>query len=219
MSARTRARMCVQISIWFVFFQMKPSESKPNDEELTEKTSRMVAEMVTKMDLSHRAILISFDVRKVHRVKSINSNLTVGTLFTSNYNTMPKPTTQMINTFPKYRQCFLDAPSDAIGYFNFVLKTGLPFKLSGSSSFDCNINLYNNKIFSNNTIAMMRKNYSPDISTGFYTVYSMSNTESENKENEIKLKELLKEGGGERLISDNVPRLRRFLKKDKTTDY
>ena len=60
---------------------------------------------------------------------------------------------------------------------------------------------------------MMRRNYSPDIVTGFYTMYSMWKLEVENKENEIRLKKLLGEGLTF-VVTDNVPRLRRFLGKD-----
>ncbi len=95
-----------------------------------------------------------------------------------------------------------------------MLHTGLVFKLSKSSSFDCNLDLYTDTRYSNNTVDMMRVSYGPAISTGFYTMYSMGNLEWQNVEGERKLLKLLKEGGGERVITDNVPRVKEFLKKN-----
>ena len=72
---------------------MKPSEPRQGDEELTEATGKLVAELVTKMGLQKRAILVSFDWRKVAKVKQVNPQLTVGTLFTTWYaDVFPRPT-------------------------------------------------------------------------------------------------------------------------------
>ena len=123
----------------------------------------------------------------------------------------------LIKAFPKYTQCWKDAPTDKLNWFKFALYSGLVFKLSGSSSFDSNLDLYNNPKYSNDTVAMMRVNYRPDVSTGFYTMYSMANEEESNLRDETKLLSLLKQGGGERVISDNVPRVLKFLKKNSDT--
>ena len=123
----------------------------------------------------------------------------------------------LLKEFPEYRQCWLDAPTDKVEWFKFMLQTSLVFKLSGSSSFDSNLDMYSDTRFSNNTVDMMKENYSADISTGFYTMYSMGNFEFQNIEGEKKLVKLLGEGGGERIISDNVPRAKAFLEKNKMT--
>lgn len=63
---------------------------------------------------------------------------------------------------------------------------------------------------------MLRRNYNPDISTGFYTVYGMFKTETQNLQDEVKLKNLYAQGGGERMITDDVPRLRKLMEKKST---
>jgi len=196
------------------YLEMKPSEPQRGDDDLTEKTGKMVAQMVTRMGLQRRAILVSFDFRKVHRVKKENPELTVGTLFTTWYaDVFDKPTKMLVKAFPKYEQCWKDAPSNKLDWFKFALQSGLVFKLSGSTSFDSNLDLYSDIRYSNDTVATIRKNYGASTSTGFYTMYSMADDELEHFKAEIKLVKLLTEGGAERIITDDVPRVKKFLKK------
>lgn len=197
------------------YLEMKPSTFFAGDSNLVNKTGELVADMITRLDLTLKSIVISFDYRKIAVVKSHNPNIVVGTLYSHKFSTYPK-LLRAREYFPALSNCIADAPTDPFGYFKFTLNSGLLFKASGSSSIDCDITLYNNAKYSNDTIAMMHKNYSPDISTGFYTVYSLSKTEKQNKQDEIKTKELIKQGGGHRLITDDVPRLRVLVGKDST---
>jgi len=157
---------------------------------------------------------VSFDWRKVAKVKQVNPQLTVGTLFTTWYaDVFQRPTQMLTKWFPKYKQCWKDAPSDSVNWFKFALQTGIVFKLSGSSSFDSNLDLYSDHRYSNNTVEMLRRNYGQNVSSGFYTMYSMGDSEEQHIEAEYKLLRLMEAGGAERVITDNVPRAKRFLRK------
>ena len=59
---------------------------------------------------------------------------------------------------------------------------------------------------------MIRVNCNPDVGTELKTMYSVENAEWQNVEGEKKLLKLLEEGRRERVISDNVPRSKEFLK-------
>lgn len=197
---------------------MKPSDPfRPHEAELANKTGILVAEMVEKMNLFDKAIIVSFDFRKVAAVKNANPRITVGTLFTQKYSTKTKSQYQKANVFEELNQCLQDAPSDPFELFQFILNYGLLFKASGSSSLDTDILLYNNPKYSNDTLKEIRQNYGNNVSTGFYTIYSMSKTKEENMKDEKKLKQLNAQGGGQRMITDDVPRLRKFLGRDSGT--
>ena len=192
---------------------MKPSAI--NNLALSNITGQLVADMVTRLGIIDKTIVVSFDFHKVYAVKQRNPKITVGTLFSPSKISVSKEVWLAV-WFPSFMQCAIDAPNDTFGMFQFVLQTGFPFKYSGSASFDTNIDLYDNAKYSNNTLEMLRRNYNPDISTGFYTVYSMSKTETQNLQDEVKLKNLFAQGGGERMITDDVPRLSKLMGKEST---
>ncbi len=76
---------------------MKPSEPRAGDDKLTKDTALMAAAMVTKMKLQHKAIMVSFDPRKVHQVKTHYPSITAGTLFTTWYADVLEKPTQVIS--------------------------------------------------------------------------------------------------------------------------
>lgn len=193
---------------------MKPSDPfRPHEAQLANDTAILVADMIEKMNLFDKTIVVSFDFRKVAAVKKWNPKIVVGTLFTQKFMPVEKSHYEVAaKSLGNFSQCLQNAPIDNLGFSQFILNTGLLFKASGSSSFDCDINLYNNTSYSNNTLETLRQNYGNGISTGFYTIYSMSKTEEQNTEDEKKLKMLQLDGGGQRMITDDVPRLRKFLK-------
>ena len=189
---------------------MKPSAI--NNLALSNITGQLVADMVTRLGIIDKTIVVSFDFHKVYAVKQRNPKITVGTLFSPNKISVRKEV-WLAAWFPSFMQCAIEAPNDTFGMFQFVLQKGFPFKYSGSVSFDTNIDLYDNPRYSNNTLEMLRRNYNSNISTGFYTVYSMSKTETQNLQDEVKLKNLFAQGGGERMITDDVTRLRKLMGK------
>ena len=192
---------------------MKPSTI--NNSALSNITGQLVADMVTRFGIMDKTVVVSFDFHKVYAVKQRNPKITVGTLFSPSKISIPKEA-WLAEWFPSFMQCAIEAPNDTFGIFQFVLQAGLPFKYSGSASFDTNIDLYDNAKYSNNTLEMLRRNYNPDISTGFYTVYGMFKTETQNLQDEVKLKNLYAQGGGERMITDDVTRLRKLMEKEST---
>lgn len=197
---------------------MKPSDPfRPHEAQLANETGTLVAKMVEKLNLLNKAIIVSFDFRKIAAVKRANPRITTGTLFTQKFSNKPKSLYQAVNEFQSLNRCLQDAPNDPLELFKFVLNYGLLFKASGSSSFDTDIVLYNNPSYSNTTLKTLRQSYGNNVSTGFYTVYSMSKTEEENKKDEIKLKQLFAQGGGQRMITDDVPRLRKLLGREKSS--
>jgi len=197
---------------------MKPSDPfRPHELQLAKDTARLVTEMIVQMKLEDKAIIVSFDIRKVKAIKDLNDNITVGTLFTQKHSVIPKSRYLEMKELGDLQQCVQDAPNDTIQFFQFVLQSGLLFKQSGSSSFDCDIKLYNNPAYSNNTIDTLRKNYGAEISTGFYTMFSMGKSEGENSRDAEKAKLLIESGGGQRFITDDVERARNFLGRSSST--
>lgn len=191
---------------------MKPSDPfRPHELQLAKDTARLVAEMIVQMNLENKAIVVSFDYRKLKAVKQFNNNITVGTLFTPKMSKTPKSEYLKMKELGDLQQCVQDAPNDTAQFFQFVLQSGLFFKQSGSSSFDCDILLYDNPAYSNKTLDTLRRNYGSEISTGFYTMFNMGKTESYNTRVAEKAKLLVESGGGQRFITDDVERSRKLL--------
>lgn len=169
--------------------------------------------MIQKFNLIDKAIIVSFDFRKLKVVKETNSNITVGTLFTQKFATRSKSEYLEMKELGNLEQCVKDGPDDPLEFFQFVLQSGIFFKQSGSSSFDCDLKLYDNPMYSNNTMETLRHNYSSTISAGFYTMYSIGKKEHQNTMDEKKARRLIQSGGGHRFITDDVKRARIFLGK------
>ncbi|XP_066918432.1 uncharacterized protein [Clytia hemisphaerica] len=196
------------------YLEMKPSEPlRPHELQLAKDTARLVAQIIEKMGLVKKAIIVSFDFRKVKVVKAINPNITVGTLFSQKFADKPKSRYLEMKELGNLEQCVKDGPEDTLEFFKFVLQSGLFFKQAGSSSFDCDIKLYNNPKYLNKTLPTLRQNYSRTVSTGFYTIYSMGKTEEQHLIDERKALQLIKQGGGQRFITDDVKRARSLLGK------
>ncbi len=76
--------------------------------------------------------------------------------------------------------------------------------------------IYNNPEYSNNTFDTLKRNYNPKISYGAWTIYSMKLNANETEASEKRVESLIN-GGLERLITDDVPRLKTTVKKTKKT--
>ena len=193
---------------------MKPSDPfRPKEFELAKETGRLVADIIQKMNLIKKAIIVSFDFRKVKVVKETNPNITVGTLFTQKFAGKSKYDYLQIEGFDNLEQCIKDGPDEPVELFRFVFQSGIYFKESGSSSLDCDLKLYDNPLYSNNTIKTLRQNYSSTISSGFYTMYSVGKKEKQNVLDEKKARTLIQLNGGQRFITDDVKRALKFLGK------
>lgn len=193
---------------------MKPSDPfRPSEFELSKETGRLVANIIQKMNLVKKAIIVSFDFRKVKVVKETYPNITVGTLFSQKFAGKSKNDYLQIGGFENLKQCVKDGPDKPAELFQFVFQSGIYFKESGSSSLDCDLKLYNNPLYSNNTIQSLRHNYSSTISSGFYTMYSVGKSEEQNVLDEKKARSLIQLNGGQRFITDDVKRARKFLGK------
>ena len=64
--------------------ELKPSTPRSGDEQLTAKTSNLVAQLLTKLNLENRSFVISFDPRKLMIVKAFNEKLVTGLLIYPN---------------------------------------------------------------------------------------------------------------------------------------
>ena len=193
---------------------MKPSEPfRQNEFELAKETGRLVADIIQKMNLVKKAIIVSFDFRKVKVVKDTNPNITVGTLFTQKFASKSKNDYLQIGGFGNLKQCVKDGPDEPAELFQLIFESGIYFKVSGSSSLDCDLKLYDNPLYSNHTIQTLRHNYSSTISSGFYTMYSLGKKEQQNVLDEKKARTLIQLNGGQRIITDDVKRVRKFLSK------
>ena len=189
---------------------MKPEYVDLGDYVQSEKIGRKVAKLVTEMQLVERSILISFDYRKLQAAKIENQNLVVGNLFMNDFSTIPK-TSWKLDMFPELTQCIFDAPNETLDFYNFLIESGVLSKATGASLFLAGLNVYEEKQLPNNTLTMLKKNYRQDVNSGFYTAYSLYNTEKQNLAYQAKYKSLVSQGA-EVLITDDVGRLREFLK-------
>ena len=195
-------------------FQMKPSNLYYSDTTRSFNTGKAVAKLVTKLGLEKQVFLTSFDPLKSLAAKQENPNLVVGTFYTELYWKVHNSwyvacKGMMKNHYPGLRTCLDAIPNDR-SLIDFLFEKGSIFKSINASFVDMEFTIYDNKQFSNNTFKTLRDNYSKKISAGAWTIYSMKLNETETEATEEQVAHLIKEGA-ERLITDDVPRLRKKL--------
>ena len=193
---------------------MKPSTVNYFNTTRSINTGKEVAKLVTKLGLEKRAFLVSFDPLKSLAAKRENPNLVVGTFYEEKYwkenSAWYATVKQMLKThFPGLKTCLDAIPNDR-SLMDFLFEKGSIFKSINASFVDMQFTIYDNKQFSNNTFKTLRDNYNKKISAGAWTIYSMKLNETETEATEAQVAHLVKEGA-ERLITDDVPRLRRKL--------
>ena len=192
---------------------MKPSAVYYTNTTRSINTGKEVAKLVTKLGLEKRAFLVSFDPLKSLAAKRENPNLVVGTFYEEKYwkqdSAWYAACKRMLKTYPGLKTCLDAIPNDR-SLMDFLFEKGSVFKSINASFVDMQFTIYDNKKFSNNTFKTLRDNYNNKISAGAWTIYSMKLNETETEATEAQVAHLIKEGA-ERLITDDVPRLRRKL--------
>ena len=193
---------------------MKPSALDYKNATRSINTGKAVAKLVTKLGLEKQVFLVSFDPLKSLAAKRENPSLVVGTFYEEDYwkasSSWYAGWKQLMKThYPGLRTCLDAIPNDR-SLIDFLFEKGSIFKSINASFVDMEFTIYDNKQFSNNTFKTLRDNYSKKISAGAWTIYSMKLNETETEATEAQVAHLIKEGA-ERLITDDVPRLRKKL--------
>lgn len=193
---------------------MKPSGVYYTNTTRSINTGKEVAKLVTKLGLEKRVFLVSFDPLKSMAAKQENPNLVVGSFYKEQYwkesSYWYGGCKQMLkNHYPGMKTCVDAIPNDR-SLMDFLFEKGSIFKSINASFVDMQFTIYDNKQFSNNTFKTLRDNYNNKISAGAWTIYSMKLDEKETEATEAQVAHLIKEGA-ERLITDDVPRLRKKL--------
>ena len=199
---------------------MKPSHNprwNDTDAQRSINTGREVAKMVTKLGLEKKAFLVSFDPVKVWAAKKQNPNLVTGSFYSTgdwerDMANMNKLKSQYQTEFG-LTNCLSKAPNGR-AFMEFLFNSGTIFKAINASFLDMDYKIYDNPKYTNNTFATLRKNYSPKVSAGAWTIYNMKMTSKEIEASEKQVQSLIDQGA-ERLITDDVPKLRKKLGRGK----
>ena len=190
---------------------MKPSNLIYNSFNRSIETGTTVAKLVTKLGLENKVFLVSFDFMKSLAAKRENPNLVVGSFYSTKYwNRNAAWYTDLkkqLKKFPGLETCLDPLPSNR-SLIDFLFKKGSIFKSINASFVDMDYRIYGNKTISKNTIKTLQDNYSKDISFGAWTVYSMSMDSAQIEASEGEIQNLISKGA-ERLITDDIPRLKK----------
>ena len=196
---------------------MKPGNIAAKDSQHSINTGKAIAQMVTRYGLQKRAFLVSFDPQKSNAAKQENGDLVVGTFYSQSYWSKSTQTyvdiKNALQKLPGLATCFQQqtAPiSSDRSFMDNLFESGTFFKSINASFVDMEYTIYDNPAVSNNTFATLRKNYNPKISAGAWTIYSMKLDAKKTEATESRVQSLIDQGA-ERLITDDVPRLRKKL--------
>ena len=165
------------------------------------------------MGLERQAMINSFDPLKTLAAKQENPAVPVGTFFKRDF-WLPKYAQTLKSVsgkLPGMNECVEKAPNGTEFVF-FLLQSGSILKAINGSFLDMDYRIYDNPDYSNDTFKTLRTNYSPTISAGAWTLYSMSQSEAGWDASESQIDSLIKQGA-ERLITDNVTRLLEKLQR------
>ncbi len=192
---------------------MKAGYIVPQNSTRSRKTGQAVARIVTKLGLEKRAFLVSFDPLTSFSAKQENSNLVVGTFYSTSYWRYTAAEYQKAATalgaLPGMTSCVSQLPLDR-RFMDFLFDTGSMFKAINASFVDMDYTIYNNPMYSNKTFETLKRNYNPKVSAGAWTIYSMKLDATQTEASETRVQNLI-DMGAERLITDDVTRLRKKL--------
>ena len=199
--------LCSILSLLFAIFldQMKPSYTRDLGESAA--VGKAVAKLVRELGLERRAMINSFDPFKCLAAKQENPDVPVGTFYKRDWwkrehaDKLKKDFAKL----PGMADCVQASPNGS-EFLPFIFQNGAVFKSINASFVDMDYKIYNNPLYSNDTFQTLRANYSPSISAGAWTLYSMSQSEAEWDASEEKIASLVKLGA-QRFITDNVTRM------------
>eukprot|EP00111_Clytia_hemisphaerica_P016757 TCONS_00049701-protein len=206
------------------FIEMVPYLPFTGDTIEAAKTGQLVAAMVTRLGMVNNVFIMSSDFRKIAAAKAANPQISTVALFGSPGLLFPKAVyvkefekagelsrlTGAPNPFTAIEQCIKDSPDSTEEFFDFVVNHGIIFKAIGVSFLGLDFPVYqrNPKL-----LRIFRRNYGKKISAGIGTLYDQEKSEDQNKVDEKTLLRLLADRKGtlQRILTDDVPRLRRLL--------
>ena len=195
---------------------MKPSNLDGVNLNKSMETGKAVAKLVTKLGLQKQAFLVSFDFMKSLAAKRENPDLVVGSFYSTSY--WNKDTAwysglkKQLKTLPGLSTC-LDALPSNRSLIDFLFEKGSVFKSINASFVDMDYKIYSNKSINKDAVKTLRDNYNKKLSFGAWTIYSMSMDSAQIEASEDQVQALI-DKGAERLITDDIARLRKKLKRN-----
>lgn len=200
---------------------MKPSRVFYDSFNKSVETGKAVAKLVTRLGLEKKVFLVSFDFMKSLAAKRENPNLVVGSFYSTRYwKETPgwyANVKKQLKTFPGLETC-LDALPNNRSLVDFLFEKGSLFKSINASFVDMDYKIYSDKTINKNAVKTLRDNYNKKLSFGAWTIYSMKMSSKEMDASEGKVQGLIDQGA-ERLITDDIPRLRKKLGRNSSLQF
>ena len=200
---------------------MKPSHLIYNSFNKSIETGKAVAKLVTKLGLEKNVFLVSFDFMKSLAAKRENPNLVVGSFYSTKYwnkdSKWYSDLKKQLKTFPGLETCLDSLPNNR-SLIDFLFEKGSVFKSINASFVDMDYKIYSNKTINKDTVKTLKDNYNKKVSFGAWTIYSMSMNAAQIEASEAEVQKLVDQGA-ERLITDDIPRLRKKLVRSSANRY
>ncbi|XP_001639110.2 uncharacterized protein LOC5519209 [Nematostella vectensis] len=197
-----------------MYLEMKPSRLRNMTE--SNKVGKAVAKLVTEMGLVKQAMLNSFDPFKTLAAKRENPDIPIGFFYYSSYwnPSTAKVLRDTIRQLPGMASCVDTSPS-GVDFIHKMFQSGAAAKSINASFLDMDYKIYDDPRYSNDTFQTLRGNYSASISAGAWTLYSMKNSDEQDKIQDVLIDRLVRQGA-ERLITDDVYRMLKKLGRPQT---
>jgi len=199
-----------------MYLEMKPSKLDSVNLTKSMETGKAVAKLVTRLGLQKKAFLVSFDFMKSLAAKRENPDLVVGSFYSTSYwnkdTAWYSSVKKHLKTLPGLSTC-LDALPSNRSLMDFLFEKGSVFKSINASFVDMDYKIYGNKSINKDAVKTLRDNYNKKLSFGAWTIYSMSMSNAQIEASEDKVQALI-DKGAERLITDDIARLRKKLKRN-----
>lgn len=200
---------------------MKPSNLINGNQSRSIETGKAVARLITKLGLEKNVFLVSFDFMKSLAAKRENPNLVVGSFYSTKYWIQsPQWYRELkvhLRMLPGLETC-LDALPNNRSLIDFLFEKGSVFKAMNASFVDMDYKIYSNKSINKDAVKTLRDNYNKKVSFGAWTIYSMSMDATQIEASESDVQSLIDQGA-ERLITDDIPRLRNKLGRNSANQF
>jgi hypothetical protein len=159
------------------------------------------------MGLVNRTSIVSFDPIKSLAANIENPNIPTGFYYETDY-WLPSAFEDLYKTVsqvPEMRDCIKRMPNGT-AFINAIFQSGDVAKAVNAKFLDMHYKIYDNPLYSNDTLQTLRNNYNPNISAGAWTLYSMKMGKEEDAGQDAVIDRLVKQRA-EHLITDDVYRM------------
>lgn len=194
-----------------IYIELVPSvapPASPLERDHALRVGKGVAKLIRKLNMINEVFVVSSDPFKLLPVSHENSNIVTGWWFKKEFYKIPtieKMRKEFVD-LKGLRNCYIKTAPTGAQFAPFLYETGIVTKSVNGSLFDSSVDIINNAAYlsgrADTTIAILKKNYHPQMKYGAILKFYEEDQTRDKKTVKSQLQALLKKGM-DRVITDD----------------